>query len=60
MQVQLHKAVDSMTPAMYTRVLGYNLDEMNLTMDLAKREISDDSIHKYMIYHFVCGQKPVL
>lgn len=59
MQIQLFKAVDSMTPAMYTRILGFTLQETQVQIEMIKREIADRKIHKYVTYHFVCGQKPV-
>ena len=58
MEIQLNKAVDSFTPAMYTRILGYTIDETNIQMEMIKKDISDRKIHKYGTYHFICGQKP--
>jgi len=58
MEVMMIKSVDSYTPAMYTRVLGRSLAETQIVMEHVKQEVSDRKIHKYVNYHFICGQKP--
>lgn len=50
--------VDSYTPALYTRVLGYTMEETQVLMEHVKKEMVDKKIHKYGKYHFLIGQKP--
>jgi len=57
-EVMMTKAVDSYTPALFTRVLGYSLAETQVMMEQAKQEIANRNMHKYIKYHFICGQKP--
>lgn len=52
------RAVESFTPALYTRVLGYSMEETQAVMENVKREMADKKIHQYCSYHFFIGQKP--
>lgn len=58
MEVMMLKSVDSYTPALYTRILGHSIAETQVVMEHVKQEVVDKRIHKYVNYHFVCGQKP--
>lgn len=57
-EANVMKAVDSFTPALYTRVLGYDMEYTKQVMNHVKREMADKKIHQYCGYHFFIGQKP--
>lgn len=57
-EANVMRAVDSFTPALYTRVLGYDMDYTKQVMDNVKHEMADKKIHQYCSYHFFIGQKP--
>ncbi|WP_277214274.1 hypothetical protein, partial [Isoptericola croceus] len=57
-QVQQIMAVESYTPALFSRVLGWNQLEIEALMAKVRNELKDRSIHLYALVYFVYGQKP--
>ncbi|KAK2875131.1 hypothetical protein FQN49_001757 [Arthroderma sp. PD_2] len=57
-QVQVLQAVDSYTPALYTRVLGWTREEVNNLCTQVRAELQDRSLHLYLKVHIVIGKKP--
>ena len=59
--VQYHQelqAVDSYTPGIFSRVLGWTEEEIQVFIAKVKAEIKDPSIHLYFPVYFVWGRKP--
>ncbi|KAE8353143.1 S-adenosyl-L-methionine-dependent methyltransferase [Aspergillus coremiiformis] len=52
------QAIEAYTPALFTRVLGWSVEEMQLMIDKVKQEISNRSLHLYLPCHVVYGRKP--
>ncbi|EOO00873.1 putative umta methyltransferase family protein [Phaeoacremonium minimum UCRPA7] len=52
------QAVDSYTPGMIARVLGWSDPEVQVLMAKVKSELKDPTIHLYLPVHFVWGRKP--
>jgi SAM-dependent methyltransferase len=57
-RVQMIQAIPTFTIAFYTRVLGYSMEKTQLLIEGVKREFMDTSLHLYLKWHFVVGQKP--
>lgn len=51
-------AVESYTPALFSRVLGWNQLEIEVLMAKVQNELKDRSIHLYLLIYMVYGQKP--
>lgn len=59
--VQYHQelqAVDSYTPGIFSRVLNWSDEEIQVFIAKVKGEIKDPSIHLYFPVYFVWGRKP--
>lgn len=56
---QMLSAVDSYTPALYTRVLNKTVDETNVTIEMVKKEFATKRFHLYVNYHFITGRRPL-
>ena len=52
------EAVEPYTLALFTRVLGWSIDEVQVLIAGIKNELKDRSIHMYGKMHFVYGRKP--
>ncbi|PGH13963.1 hypothetical protein AJ80_06101 [Polytolypa hystricis UAMH7299] len=52
------EALDSYTLSLFTRVLGWKKEEVQVLNAGARSELKDRSIHMYCKVHFVYGQKP--
>ncbi|KAE8367216.1 S-adenosyl-L-methionine-dependent methyltransferase [Aspergillus caelatus] len=52
------QAIEAYTPALFTRVLGWSEEEMQVMMDKVKKELFDRSLHLYLPVHVVYGRKP--
>ena len=50
--------VEAYTLQLFTKVLGKTLDETHILMANIKRELSDPTLHMYLVYHFISGRKP--
>ena len=51
-------AVEPYSLQLYTRVLGYSLEQTKLSIEMVKAEFRDPKIHMYVAYHFIYGVKP--
>jgi hypothetical protein len=56
--VQELQVIDSYTPALFSRVLGWSPPEIQVLMAKVKSELRDPSIHLYLPVYFVWGRKP--
>ncbi|RMJ09508.1 hypothetical protein CDV36_010849 [Fusarium kuroshium] len=56
--IQQMKAVESYTPAVFDRVLGWSSEEIQILVAKVRKELTDPSIHLYIPVYFVWGQKP--
>lgn len=52
------EALDAFTLAPFSRVLGWNKEEMRQLMERVKGEFVIGTNHLYVIVHFVHGRKP--
>lgn len=59
MRVQMIQSIPSFMIAYYTRILGYTMQQTQVTMEAVKREFQDRSLHLYLRWHFVSGRKPL-
>ncbi|KAL1966544.1 hypothetical protein VTN77DRAFT_4466 [Rasamsonia byssochlamydoides] len=57
-QAQVLEAIGSYAPALFTRVLGWNREEVEVLSAAARNELKDRSIHVYQEVHIVYGRKP--
>lgn len=57
-QVQQIIAADSYTPRLFTQVLGWKKEEMDVMLQKVKTELKDSKLHMYLPVHFVYGRKP--
>lgn len=53
------QSIPSSMIAYYTRVLGYTLEQTQVTMEAVEREFQDRNLHLYLRWHFVSGRKPL-
>ena len=58
MRVQMIQAIPSFMIAYYTRILGYTMEQTQVTMEAVKREFQDQSLHLYLRWYFISGRKP--
>ncbi|KAJ4258257.1 hypothetical protein NW762_008406 [Fusarium torreyae] len=56
--IQSCLAIDSYTPMLVEKVLGWSKEESQVLMENAKKELHDPSIHGYMPVYFIYGRKP--
>ncbi|KAF5000492.1 hypothetical protein FGRMN_1659 [Fusarium graminum] len=56
--IQSCAAIDSYTPMLLGKILGWGQDEMQVLMAKAKKELRDPSIHIHMPVYFVWGKRP--
>ncbi|KAF5020568.1 hypothetical protein F66182_7400 [Fusarium sp. NRRL 66182] len=56
--VQEAQVVTSYTPGIFSRVLGWSDDEIQVFMAKVKADLSDPCIHLYLPVYFVWGRKP--
>ncbi|KAL1971102.1 hypothetical protein VTN77DRAFT_53 [Rasamsonia byssochlamydoides] len=57
-QVQQIQAADSYTPALFSRVLGWTSEEIEVLLAKVRNELKDRSLHMYIPIYFVYGRKP--
>lgn len=57
-QYQQISAVEAYTPALFTRVLGWDKVEVDILIAKVKKELKDKNLHLYVEIYFVSGQKP--
>jgi len=54
------EAVNSFTPATFSRVLGYSPEQIQILMAGVKSEFANyRKHHLYVAYHFIWGRKPI-
>jgi hypothetical protein len=58
MQVNMIESMESYSMALFTRVLGWSPDEVNIFLAGVRQELTDRSLHIYAKFYFVYGQKP--
>lgn len=56
--IQENQAIDSYTPQLFSSVLGWKMEEIQVFMAQVKNELKDSSIHLYLPVHFIWGKKP--
>ncbi|KAM6516473.1 hypothetical protein FALCPG4_014656 [Fusarium falciforme] len=58
--IQEAQAIESYTPQIFSSVLGWTQEEIQVFMAKVKNEIKDPTIHLYLPVHFLWGRKPRL
>ena len=58
MQLYILEAVEPLTLALFTRVLGWTEAETQVLMAMVRREFKDRSRYLYVICNIVYGRKP--
>ncbi|KAH7007181.1 UMTA methyltransferase family protein [Ilyonectria destructans] len=56
--VQESRVIDSYTPALFSRVLGWSGEEIQALIAKVKDDLKDPSIHLYLPVYFIWGKKP--
>lgn len=51
------ESVESYCIALFTRVLGWSIEEFHVFAAAVRRELEDRSIHLYTKFYYVYGQK---
>jgi hypothetical protein len=51
-------AVEPLSLAYFTRVLGYAVEQSQVIMAEVRREMQDSKLHLYVAFHIVYGRKP--
>ena len=54
----MQMSVESHSPALFTRILGYTQDQCRVMMEGVKNEFRDRQLHMYTIYRFISGRRP--
>lgn len=57
-QAQCLDAVEPISVALFTRVLGYSYEEAQVMMVGPRNDMKNPNAHVYMKFHFVYGRKP--
>lgn len=57
-QVQMVDAVEPYTLAIFTDVLGRDVEETQVAIEMVRKEFREKKHHLYVRYHFVTGRKP--
>lgn len=56
--LQVLQGMEGFTTVMFTKVLGWSLEDTNSFLQDAKRDLRDDSLRKIIDLHVVYGKKP--
>ncbi|KAH7156006.1 S-adenosyl-L-methionine-dependent methyltransferase [Dactylonectria macrodidyma] len=56
--IQQAKAVESYTPALFARILGWTEEEIQVYIAKVKNDLTNPAIHLYIPVYFVWGRKP--
>ncbi|KAF5253561.1 hypothetical protein FANTH_1633 [Fusarium anthophilum] len=56
--VQEAQVITSYTPGIFSRILGWSDEEIQVFMAKVKKDLSDPSIHLYLPIYFIWGRKP--
>lgn len=57
-RMHMQMSVESHTPALFTRVLGYSLEQSKVLMERVKAEMRDPNLHLITSYRFIRGRSP--
>lgn len=58
-QAQSHDAVEPVSMALFTRVLGFSNEETQVMMVGPRKDFMNPKLHLYIRFHFVYGRKPL-
>lgn len=58
MAIQQIQAVESYTPRLFSTILGWTEEEIQVYIAKVRKDLKDPSIHLYLSIHFVWGKKP--
>ncbi|KAJ5893745.1 hypothetical protein N7495_005436 [Penicillium taxi] len=58
-RVSIIEAVEPYTLALFTRILGWKLQEAQEFMDRVRKEMANNKYHVYVFFHFIYGQRPM-
>jgi hypothetical protein len=53
------QGMEGLTTMMFTKVLGWSLDETKDFVQKVKQDICNDDLHKFLDLHVVYGKKPL-
>lgn len=56
-QVNMLESIESYSLALFTRVLGWSNEELQVFLTGVRQELKDRRLHLYANFHFVYGQK---
>lgn len=56
--IQELQVIDSYTPGVFSRVLGWSDDEIQVFMAKVRNDLKNPSIHLYLPVYFIWGRKP--
>lgn len=56
--IQQLQAVESYTPGVFGRVLGWTDEEVQVLMAKVRKDLTDPSIHMYIPGYVIWGRKP--
>lgn len=56
-QVNVVECLETYSLALFTRVLGWSIEEVTVFLAGVRQELVDRSIHLYSKYHIIYGQK---
>lgn len=56
--IHVLEAIEAYSLALFTRVLKYTPEEVQVMMAKIRKEFKDPEVHLYWIYHITYGQKP--
>lgn len=57
-RAHMQMSVESHTPALFTRVLGYTPEQVQVLMEGVKDEFRNRDLHLITSYRFICGRRP--
>lgn len=57
-QVNMTEGLESYSLALFTRVLGWTTQEVHVFLAAVRKEMVDRSLHLYVKFLFVYGEKP--
>ena len=57
-RVHLTEIVEPVTHALYSRVLGWDENQIKIFMAGIKKELNDRDLHLYTIFRYLWGRKP--
>ena len=57
-RVQFVEAIEPFSLALYTRVLGYSIEQTQVIMANVLNDLKNPKLHLYVNFHFAYGRKP--